>query len=219
MEKQKRATRSDGEKTRAKLLETALQLFSEKGFADTAGKEIAARADADLASINYHFGSKKGLYEETLIFAHHRIIDLEDLRKIQIRTDSAEDKLRDIISLLIHSARNGHMAELRLLVREFISPGQGYLGLIQREVMPKLSTVYIVISDITGIPAGDPALVCSFMSVFAPLFLALIFGGRLPGPLQHISEVSEKDLADHLTLFAIAGLRAVKEKRLAENSL
>ena len=65
-----RGTRADGELTRARILETAGQLFAAHGFAGTPSKTIAAQAEVDLASINYHFGSRHGLYQATLAEAH-----------------------------------------------------------------------------------------------------------------------------------------------------
>lgn len=52
----------DRERTRAALLEAALEEFSEKGFAGTTVRDIAARAGVSKDLIAYHFGSKDGLY-------------------------------------------------------------------------------------------------------------------------------------------------------------
>ncbi len=48
--------------TAADLIAVALRLFGKKGFAATSTREIAAAANANVASIAYHFGSKDGLY-------------------------------------------------------------------------------------------------------------------------------------------------------------
>jgi TetR/AcrR family transcriptional regulator, regulator of cefoperazone and chloramphenicol sensitivity len=62
VDKGHRSLRADGEATRAKILESAGRLFAAQGYAEATSKEIAADADVDLASINYHFGSRSGLY-------------------------------------------------------------------------------------------------------------------------------------------------------------
>ena len=54
--------RSDGAEARARLLEAALALFAEKGFAKTSTREIAQAAQVNIASISYYFGDKAGLY-------------------------------------------------------------------------------------------------------------------------------------------------------------
>lgn len=50
--------------TRVALLEAAVRLFSEKGVEGTSVREISKAAGANLAAINYHFGSKERLAVE-----------------------------------------------------------------------------------------------------------------------------------------------------------
>ncbi len=54
--------RSDGQEARCRLLDAALALFAENGFAKTSTREIARVAKANIASISYYFGDKQGLY-------------------------------------------------------------------------------------------------------------------------------------------------------------
>lgn len=48
--------------TRERLLEAAEFLIGERGFKVTSLREITERAEANVAAVNYHFGSKDGLY-------------------------------------------------------------------------------------------------------------------------------------------------------------
>lgn len=50
-----------GDQTRAALVMAGIRLFGTKGFEATSTREIAAAADANIASIAYHFGGKEGL--------------------------------------------------------------------------------------------------------------------------------------------------------------
>ncbi len=52
--------------TRTRLLEAAVYCFSEKGFDATGIREIAQRAQANSALVQYHFGGKEGLYAAAL---------------------------------------------------------------------------------------------------------------------------------------------------------
>ncbi len=56
-----RKRRASAERTRAALIDSALRLFGERGFGATSTRDIAAGADANIASIAYHFGGKEGL--------------------------------------------------------------------------------------------------------------------------------------------------------------
>jgi len=52
--------------TKADILDAAELLFSEQGFTQTSMREITTRAEVNLASVNYHFGSKKNLIQAVL---------------------------------------------------------------------------------------------------------------------------------------------------------
>lgn len=52
--------------TRTRLIAAARTLFAERGFQNATIREIAARANTNLASINYHFRSKDDLYRAVL---------------------------------------------------------------------------------------------------------------------------------------------------------
>ena len=50
--------------TRERLLDEAECLFGQRGIAEVSLREITTAADANIASVNYHFGSKAGLVRE-----------------------------------------------------------------------------------------------------------------------------------------------------------
>lgn len=52
--------------TKIKILDAAEVLFAETGFADTSLRQITSRAEVNLASVNYHFGSKKELIQAVI---------------------------------------------------------------------------------------------------------------------------------------------------------
>ena len=52
--------------TKEKIIEVAMELFVKKGLESTSIREISSTAGTNLASINYHFKSKKGLYRACL---------------------------------------------------------------------------------------------------------------------------------------------------------
>ena len=54
--------RKDGESTRKRILEAALQIFGEKGYRDSTNAEVCEAAGANIAAVNYHFRSKEQLY-------------------------------------------------------------------------------------------------------------------------------------------------------------
>jgi AcrR family transcriptional regulator len=63
------------------IMETAEQLFAEKGFNGTSVRDIAEKAHVNLAMISYYFGSKEKLFEALF----------------NLRTESSKVKLESII--------------------------------------------------------------------------------------------------------------------------
>ena len=52
--------------TKNRILDVAEVLFTEHGFSDTSLRAITGQANVNLASVNYHFGSKKILIQAVL---------------------------------------------------------------------------------------------------------------------------------------------------------
>ena len=145
-----RKTRSDGDKTKERILKATLALFAKHGFAETENKEIAKKAKVDIASINYHFGSRKGLFEAVLIRAHQNLVSLEALEAIQRSDMTPEEKLRGVFNLITGAARRGERASLQVISRSVIAPGAALETLFKEEARPKLQVILQIVSEITG---------------------------------------------------------------------
>lgn len=203
-----RALRADGEATRESILEAAGELLAAAGFAETTNKAIAARAGVDLASINYHFGSRSGLYQSVLVEAHRRLISLDDLRAVDASDIPARDKLRRLIVFLVDAAGTTHGWHAKVLSRELLAPTSHFESL-HAEVLPKLQLALSILSEITSIPASDARLGRCLISVAAPCAM-LIVAGQAAFPLaKAVLERPRDELAAHFYSFAMAGLEAI----------
>lgn len=203
-----RAPRADGDITRNRLLEAAGELIGAQGFAETTSKAIAARAEADLASINYHFGSRAGLYAALLAEAHRRLIDIEDLRRIAALRRPAATKLRRLMDGLIRAASGPQGWPAQVLGRELLSPSSHLAVLEETEIRPKLRILLGILAEISGIPPEHPAAARCLISVMAPCAVLLAAGGKLPFLAREVLATRRTELVDHFLAFAIAGLKA-----------
>ena len=78
------ARREAGERTRHRLLEAARELLAERGEDAVRLRDITDAADANVAAVNYHFGSKEALCREAVEQAIRRLLEeqIERLREL-----------------------------------------------------------------------------------------------------------------------------------------
>lgn len=205
----RRGTRADGGQTHARILEAAGGLFAAQGFGDVTSKQIAAAAEVDLASINYHFGSRQGLYQAALAEAHRRLIKLDQLQAIHSAKKPARKKLAMFIDMMVGAAFGDQGWSAQLLSREMLSPTSNSRQLLDEEIKPKLGLVQAILGEITGIAPGTPAAARCMISVGAPCLMLIVAGTRAPDPVRSLLSGSSAELAKHLYDFALAGLKAV----------
>ncbi len=210
MNKTQRGPRTDGEATRTRLLEAAGELFALAGYAETTSKAIAARAGADQASINYHFGSRGGLYQAVLAEAHRRLVNLADLRLLAGSRLTPSKKLLALIDHFVEQATSqSHGWHLKVLAQELLAPSSHLQSLFKNELLPKVSVVRYILGEITGIAPDDPAITRCAISVAAPCLMLLIGARGIPGPLQEVLLMPREAITQHLHSYALAGLNAI----------
>ncbi|MEO2267514.1 CerR family C-terminal domain-containing protein [Pseudoalteromonas sp. YIC-656] len=210
MPKQETSSRKDGALTHQRILNTAGRLFATQGLGATKNKDIAIKAEVDLALINYHFGGRDGLYQHTLKEAHAHIIKLEDLLIITEQSDSPEAQLKSVIDLLTKAVLSPNDWHFKLLARELLSPSASLKVLADEEGLPKINIIKTILSNLTGIAADDPSIFPCVISVMAPCLMILVAGENLPGPLQAIRSMEQQQLSNYLFNYALGGLNAVK---------
>ncbi|AZC18115.1 MULTISPECIES: TetR/AcrR family transcriptional regulator [Pseudomonas] len=205
----RRASRSDGEHTRIRILEVAARLFAQHGYAATASKLICEEAGADLAAINYHFGSREELYKVVLIEGHQQLIDVEVLARIARSAEPAQTKLDVFIDTLVGRVLDEQSWQSKVCAREILSPTVHFSSLIQEEVMPKFRLLEAIISQITGFAPGDPALARCVISIIAPCLMLAVIDRQQASPLQAVLQHDAHALKTHLKLFARSGLASI----------
>jgi AcrR family transcriptional regulator len=88
---------------REQIIDTAMQLFAERGFEGTSIRDIAEKATVNVAMVNYYFGTKEKLFEKIVEYKssatrglldeimHNK--DLTHIEKIEAIIDSYIEKL------------------------------------------------------------------------------------------------------------------------------
>ena len=125
--------------TRTRILDAAEELFMQHGFEGTSMRQLTAKARANLAAVNYHFGSKDGLFEAVF----RRTLDPMNAARIaeQERMDKAaggrplapEAIIRAFVGSslrMIEDAKGGGRNFIRLLGRTYTDPQKPIRALI-----------------------------------------------------------------------------------------
>lgn len=122
--------RSDGQEARCRLLDAALALFAENGFAKTSTREIARVAKANIASISYYFGDKQGLYRA--VFNDPRNNPQIDPQQLDQATTGIRTTLDVLFRGFVEPLNAGDTARqcMKLHFREMVEP----TGLWQAEI-------------------------------------------------------------------------------------
>ena len=121
------------DRTNRRLLESAGEVFSERGFREATVRNICQRAGTNVSSIKYHFGDKAGLYIATLEYALACGTESYPYDAADDASISAPEQLRIFIRLfLLRLLAPGRPAwHGRLLLREMIEPTTGFDVLAQ----------------------------------------------------------------------------------------
>ncbi|MGQ4276200.1 TetR/AcrR family transcriptional regulator [Pseudidiomarina sp. E22-M8] len=107
--------------TQEKILNAAEALFAEQGFEQTSLRQITTEANVNLASVNYHFGSKKALIQAVMaryleVFMPALRVELEALaQRGSFNTRDVFDCFRSPLAELRHVRKHGPTLFLSLL--------------------------------------------------------------------------------------------------------
>ncbi len=134
--------------TKQRLLDAAERLFARQGFHATPLRDITAEAGANVAAVNYHFGSKEGMIEAVLA---RRLGPLNEER-------------RERIEAVLRAARQrGGRPEVAEVLRAFVEPTFRLL-----EQGPGGQNFAVLVGRVLAEP--DPSLRAPFLRLVAPTF-------------------------------------------------
>lgn len=214
-----RSSREDGEATKARIIEAAGRLFAERGYADTTSKEICEAANTNVTSVNYHFGSRDGLYLTVINAVHDYLLSSQFLNELIVAPLSPREKLERLIDFLASMNFDDNSWQIRLWAREVVSPTTLWSQVICENSMPKMDIVLRVVSDATKIPVGDPTLNSCFLNMMSPFMVLLMTWCSRRGPHKHIFDCDSSIISANVKEFILAGLDRLAEKYAKEHGM
>lgn len=212
----KKNTREDGEETKAKLIECAGRLVADQGYDRTTSKDICRLAGTNLAAVNYHFGSREGLYKAVLDEVYHYFISPGKIEAIDRENIPPRDKLMKILDLYVKEAPFSESWQVRVSIRELMNPSPLFSRFVESYIGRKLTPVLHMLSAYLHIPEDDPRVPQVFLAALSPVLIFLLSGHGQMGFVMYGLAGREKEgkeeEADMLKEFIFAGLDRLKEK-------
>ena len=199
------ASRGDGLETSAKIINCAGRLIAQHGFEATTSKLICSTAQVNMAAVNYHFGSRDGLYLAVLKEAHTYLMNLDLLTELENSTVSVEEKISQLIDLYINSILRDNSWYVEVWARELLQPSSFFKEVFQGEIVPKLNTVLRLFASYLDISMDDQRLYSCLFTTMSP-FVMLYWGHRNPIQLQLTQDIKYEDFLLSLKNLALSNL-------------
>jgi len=137
--------------TKERILDAAEKLFALKGYHNTSLREITSTAIANLASVNYHFGSKENLLKSVF---ERRLIPMNEIRFRLL--DEIEQKCTN----------ENKKPDVREILAAFVEPTLRYI---------EAGEGWMEFSMLVGRALNDPDNIQAdpFLELVIPLFVRL----------------------------------------------
>ncbi len=204
--------------TRSRLLDAAMALFAERGYARTTVAAISESAEANVAAVNYHFRDKESLYREALRAAFQIANATYPVAMSDEGEPTPQARLRHhihaMLSQIFCESEAGYLC--RMVAKEFAEPSFAVELIFSELIGQNRAHMLAAIEGILGDAVSEQRKRLAMVSVVSQFqfynFSRLIreIGG---GPRLALADVDE--IAEHIYEFSIAGLNAILESELS----
>lgn len=200
------------EQTRARLLAAAREVFSQHGFQGATVREICCRAEANVAAVNYHFGSKDGLFAEALNFA-----PLAAMQRANVEAGGSPEMrlrlfIRDFMLMLLDETHGS--LPCRIMARELADPTPALDKIVREAIAPLHEFLGKLLREIAGEQIGEVELRHCMHSILGQ---CLYYRHSHPvlqrlHPKLRYGHKEIEAIAAHIADFSLAGIRHISGK-------
>jgi TetR/AcrR family transcriptional regulator, regulator of cefoperazone and chloramphenicol sensitivity len=175
-----------GERTRRKIIETAIEMFGSLGYERTSTRAIARRAAVSLPALQYYFGGKEGLHRacaEYIIADVHARLAPAAAHARQALADGrlSRQRLLDLLRRVLDPFLEGMATErpeswVLFFTRAQSERGAAFDVLFERVAGMVINLAAEIVSRILARPPDDPEALIRALSVVGQM--ALVRRGR-----------------------------------------
>ena len=135
----KRGRRPGPSKTRDAILAAARERFSEQGYDRVRMRDVAAEAGVDVALVNYHFGSKDGLFAAALEMPTPMAALMADVLEQGEIDDFAERFLRRVLEVWDDPQTGGALVALVRSAMSHPPAAEQLRAFVQAELLARVA--------------------------------------------------------------------------------
>jgi AcrR family transcriptional regulator len=185
-------------RTKQKLLDAALEAFSENGFKGTSTRDIAERAGVHHPLITYHFKNKDTLWRAAVKYVFHdfaaALVDAQEKHA----NDCPKTRMATMIRIYVnYAARNPALHKIILQESSYSSSRLEWLSENFLRPISEGASKYIAELQEKGVtPSGNPALIFNMLRVCSGGLIALSQELRITSNIDLESQASLDELTD-----------------------
>lgn len=205
--------------TRRRLLEAASEVFAAKGFRQATVREIVARAKANIAAVNYHFGDKAGLYEIVLTHALGNALQKYPPTLGTTPHSTPQERLFAFVhSFFLRILAEGPTSyHGRLMAREMASPTPALATVCEMHIKPLNEMLVAILRELLG-PSATPEIVRRCVASVAGQVLFYHHGRAVIShfnPDLKFDAIEIEALARHVTKASLAMVEEYRREKRA----
>ena len=195
------------EQTRMRLLDAAREVFSQHGFQGATIREICRRADANVAAVNYHFGSKDGLLAEALNFAPLAALQQANVQSAECPSIRLRLFVRDFMLMLLDEKKSS--SPCRIMARELADPTPALDQIVSQAIAPLHEFLGNLVREVIGKNVAEPELRRCVHSILGQC----LFYRHSHPVLQRLHPKLRYDhkeinaISDHIAEFSLAAIK------------
>jgi AcrR family transcriptional regulator len=193
--------------TRDKIIKAASHAFARHGYEGAGIRAIVAEADVNQAAINYHFGSKEGLYRAVLQAALRALMKDDDGPQDNLPREAA---LRRFVRRQLRpmTARDELSEYVRIFNWETLKPSPVFRKFMAREAAPFFAAATELVRRFLPNKATDQQAVVGALWLFGQCSIFVRNAEQLSNPPLRlkIDEGFVNRLADTIATWAAEGL-------------
>ncbi|KAF0218412.1 MAG: TetR family transcriptional regulator [bacterium] len=210
---------------KARLLSVAEKLFAERGLAATSIRDLARKAEVNIAAVNYYFGSKENLYLETLRHTFQKTVASSPkfeqiLKEAQTAKtpQAAQQAITEYIEVFMHFIFTSDEARRHacLMSREMSDPTPALDVVVAEFILPKHKALTALIVQAQPALTGSkdlPFYALSIVSQCLHYHFALPIILKLLNKKEMTPEVVNQ-VAKHIASFSLQALKSLNLNNL-----